>query len=312
MALNIGLAANAVKTALDKVFMQEFDVVPAPGYASAEDPAVFRQDSTDRNAVITEQIQGPGYFQTRAEQATANNGTIRVGNQKTSSVLNYANDVDISKNFFDDDQHNVVTRAIELLARNARLTRDRNAFATYNLGYSSQQTNDAVAFFSNSHTTLGGQTVDNLETGTLTEANLEVAINSLLEQRTQDGTAGGHEPAVLLVPTALLKEANIIAKSELRSGTGNNDLNYYSTVFPGLQVKWSPFLGATLGNTGSDVRWILLGRNHSVTRFVRAPLLTDLVDWRYQANRNYRYIAEYREVVDVISFEGAVGSNGTV
>lgn len=312
MALTSGLAPNVVKTAIDAVFMAEFDYDVRPGGAYATDGLVFMQDSTDRAAVITEQFQGVGYYEARAETEEVPQGTSRVANQKTSSVLNYSKALDISKNFFDDDLHSVVSKNIRDFARLARVTRDRNAFEKYNLGFTTQTTNDGVALFSNSHTTLGGQTVDNLETDTLADASLETAFVSLQEQVTQDGTLGGHEPSCLLVPTQLFKEATVIAKSELVSGSADNDLNYYSQIYPGLQVKNSPFLGSAVGLSGSNTAWFLLSRNHSMMRWERQGIQTALVDWTYQRNNDYIYKAEYREVVDSISYEGIVGSNGTV
>ena len=311
MSLNSGLAPNVVKTAIDKVFMAEFDYVSAPGRALATDALVFMQDSTDRAAVITEQFQGVGYYGERAETQEVPQGTSRVGNQKTSSVLNYSKALDISKNFFDDDLHSVVSKNIRDMARLARVTRDRNAFEKYNLGFTTLLTNDGSSLFNNSHTTLGGQTVDNLETVVLSDASLETAFVSLQEQVTQDGTLGGHEPACLLVPTQLFKEATVIAKSELVSGAADNDLNYYSQVYPGLQVKNNPFLGSSVGLTGSNTAWFLLSRNHSMMRWERQGIQTALVDWKFQRNNDYIYKAEYREVVDAISFEGMVGNDGT-
>lgn len=308
--LSTGMSPNVTKTALDKIFFGHYDYPVMAGYATAEDPAVFRQETTDRAAVISEMYSGAGYFEERLELQDVPSATPRVTNQKTTQILNYSKSIDISKNFFDDDQHSVVQRMMEDMGRLARVSRDRNAFAVYNNGFTTELTNDGVALFSNSHAAIGGGTIDNLETGILTEANLEAAINSLIDQKAQDGTLGGHMPATLLVPTALFKEASIITQSELRSGTGNNDMNYYSQKFPGLQVKYSPFLSAAYG--GSDTAWFLLAADHTVTRIVRQGLVTDLVPYQYQRNNNYIYKAEFREVVDAISYEGTVGSNGTV
>jgi len=119
---------------------------------------------------------------------------------------------------------------------------------------------------------------------------------------------GGHEPACLLVPPALFKEANIFTKSELRPTTANNDLNYVSYIYPGLVVKQSPFLGTTHG--GNDAYAFLLSRNHSVYRWVRQALQTDLIPYQNQRNNNYIYKGEYREVVGPISYEGIVGTDG--
>lgn len=310
MGFQSGLAPNAVKTALDMVFMSEYEYPVLPGTATAETAGIFRQDSTDKAAVIVEQFQGVGYFGTRAENENVPEGTARVGNQKTFSVLNYSKAVPISKNLFDDDQHSVVDKMMTDCGRLARISRDKNAFNVLNLGFTTQTTNDGVAIFSNSHTTLGGDTVDNLETGVLNEANLNSLILSLMAQKTQDGTLGGFEPAVLLVPDILFKAANEITKSELRSGTANNDLNYFSNLFPGLQVMRSSFLNAAQG--GSATAHFLLSRNASLFRWVRQALQTELVDWKISPKNEYVYKGEYREVVGAISYEGLCASNGTV
>lgn len=306
---NSSLAPNVVKTAIDMVFDAEYGYESQPGIATAESPC-FIQDTTDRAAVIVEQFMGPGYFEARGETEELAAASGRVGNQKTFSVINYSKQLDISKNLMDDDQHSTIEMMIKKFARNARMTRDKNAFSAYNLGFTTVLTNDSVALFSNAHITLSGDTVDNLETGVLSEANLNTSFISLMNQKTQDGTLGGHVPAILLVPTALFKTAVEITKSELRSGTANNDMNYYSQIYPGLQVYHSPFLGASFG--GSNTAWFLLSKDHSMYRWVRQAITTDLVDYKFQRNNNYIYKAEYREVVGPISFEGMVGSSGTV
>jgi len=303
---NSNLATNVVKTALDLVFNTEFSLAMLPGYATVDSGEVFKQETIDRAAVITEQFMGTGYFENRTEVQDVPAGTARVGNQKTFSVTNWAKSTDISKNLMDDDQHNTIDMLIKGMARNAKLTKSKNAFTVLNLGFTTTTTNDGVALFSASHVTLSGNTVSNLlTTSALSESTLNTAFNSLINQVTQDGTLGGHMPAVLLVPTALFKAACEITKSVLRSGTGNNDLNYYSELYPGLKVLHSPFLGAGFG--GSDTSWFLLSNDHSLTRWVRREVTTDLVDYRTQRNNNYIYKAEYREVVGVISFEGIVG-----
>lgn len=309
MAYNSGLAPQAVYTYLDLVFNSELQYQQMPGMASAENGMIFMQSDTDRQRVVTEQFMGTGYWQPRTEQQDVHQSTARVGNEKSFPVLNFADSVDIGKHLFDDDQHETIEMLMKNFGRNARMTRDRYAMDQYRLGFTTVTTNDGVALFSNSHTTLSGDTVDNLLTDALSDASLEDAIVMLIEQRTQDGTLGSYEPAVLLVPPALFKEAQIITKSELRSGTANNDMNYYSQVYPGLMVYQSPFLGATYG--GSNTAWFLLSRNHSMYRWIRQGVQTRLVDWENQRNNNYIYKGEFREVVGPISFEGMVASNGT-
>ena len=57
-----GLNPNVVKTALDDVFFQEFDLTSQAGIATAETSDVFVPASTDRAAIIEEVFKGVGYY----------------------------------------------------------------------------------------------------------------------------------------------------------------------------------------------------------------------------------------------------------
>lgn len=300
------ISPNVVKTALDMVLFQNYDA-KFPMEADATDGAIFNQKTVDRSAVITEQFKGVGDFEATNEQEALPQADFRVGNQKTFPVLKWAKVLPISAEFHADDLHDTVNEAVKNAGMKARSTRDKYAFDfIFNKGFSTTTTNDGKALFANDHLTLSGETVDNLLGSTaLTESNLNVAIETLRAQKAQDGTNGGHFASVLLVPPALLKTAIEITKSELRSGTPNNDMNYYSMAFPGLQVKTSRFLSAAEG--GSDTSWFLLSANHSICRWVREGLKTDIVSPEFSANDTWSYKMKYRESIGVISYEGVVG-----
>ena len=307
-ALSAGLNPNVVKTALDDVFYQEFELAPGPQVANAKDSLAFKQSSASNAAKVMEVFKGSGLWEQRAEEADVPSDTPRVGDQATYSVVNFAKSVDITKNLFDDEMHDVVGNMIRDMGDTARITQDNEAMGSYRDSFTTFTTAAGTAWFSNSHTNLNGDTVDNLETAALTEASLETMIVSLGEQLNQAGVVRGHQAACLLVPMALYKDASEILDSELRSGTADNEINVYSDKY-GIMLKQSPYLGAVAG--GSETAHFLLGRNHSLHRWVRQGIGTDLVDWRLQRNNNYIYKGEYREMYGVVSYEGAVGSNGT-
>lgn len=308
MSFNSSLNPDVVKTAIDDVFFQKFSGEEAPGYATAEDPMVFRQDTIEHAAVILDVFKGVGAWQTRTEEQDVPAGDPRITNQKQFTAANFSKSVDIPKNFFDDNMHGSYEKMVENFARRARTTRDRNAFVHYVNGFTTELTADGGALFS-SHTNINGDTVNNkLAAGSaLSEGTLATAIQTLWEMKSQDGEIDGYVPAVLLVPPALNKLAYEITESELRSGVGTNDLNWYSLKY-GIVVKSSQFLGAAAG--GSDTAWFVLSRDHSVYRFVRQAVQTTLVDWIYQRNNNYIYKGEYREIVGAMSYEGAVAATG--
>lgn len=297
------------KTALDDVFSQKFSGEQFPGYATAENASIFNQDSADSSAVILELFKGAGAWTDTGEEVEIPEGTPRVGNQKTFTVAKFAQSIKIPKEFFDDNKHQTYEKMVAEFARRARTTRDKNAFALFRNALTTATTADGVALISDSHTNLNGNTVDNKVTGALSESTLNTAIVQLYEMKSQDGEIDGFVPKVLLVPPALLKLAIEITASEYRSGTANNDLNYYASKFPGLMVATSPYLGAAA--SGSDTAWFLLGEGHSVNRYVREGVTTDLVPPQYSSNDVYVYKGRFREVVGAMSHEAIVGSSGS-
>jgi len=189
------------------------------------------------------------------------------------------------------------------------IARDRNAFAVYALGFTTQTTIDGVALFAATHTNQNGDTIDNLETGALDDTTLNATINTLRTQVNQSGVKVGYEPDFLLTPSLLHKTGMTYAKSVLRAGTGNNDLNYFSEMYPGMKVVYNQFLDDT-----STTAYFVGAAGHGVTRFEREALSTNLVDWKISAAANdvnaYKYLMVAREEVDSLEYSGVVGSTG--
>lgn len=311
MALKASTSPNVPRTALDFVFFQEFNYVDAQtaGLGTAKDPLIFKQDRATGDRVIYDQFSGSGYFGQRTnEEQELSQGNPRVTNNVSLVVLDFARAVDVPRNFMNDEKHGVVKRNVNDLGYKGRLSQDNYAFDRWSFGITGTvDTNDGADWFSNSHTAIGGSTVDNLETGVLTAANLETLIISLGRQVQQDGTLGYHHARLLLVPLNLLKEATEVVDSELLAGTGNNNINYLSKRYPGLEVKFSPFLDDT-----STTAYFLAGDRHSCTRWVREDVHTNYISWEVSKNWVGSYQAGYREVINPISYEGSAASNGTV
>lgn len=300
-----GIGYDVVRTAIDGVWDQSYNVDTHPEHASAETSKIFRQETTDKSAEIVDSVKGVGEWGQRAEEADVAEGAPKFGNQKIFSVVNFAKSVDISKNFFDDNQHGAWETIVRNFARRARTSRDKNAMSVYRNAFTTALTGDGVALISDSHLNLNGDTVDNKGSGALSDTTINTALVQLAELKSEDGEIDGGLASCLLVPLALYKTASIILDSELRSNTSNNDQNVYSDKY-GITLYTSQFLGAAAG--GSDTAWFLLSDTHSVTRYVRKPVETTLVDWAYQRNNNYVYKGEFREAVGAVSHEGIVGN----
>lgn len=125
---------------------------------------------------------------------------------------------------------------------------------------------------STSHTRPDGGTAISNASATsipLTEGNLDIGRVAIKQQKAGNGAkiAGGAGNIQLVVPEELEKEAVIITGSTRRSGTANNDLNYY---FGRYDVFVHPFIGSDVtdlnGVTGTDTGWHLMARGeHGLT-----------------------------------------------
>lgn len=296
-----------VKTALDKLFDQATIEMAVTGKATALDSILFTQDTATNAAVVSSVIGGGGYFQTTTDDVPlVPEANAAAAPAKTSLVYQFIKNLPIPRTFMADQQLSAVSKAVRQQALTYGASRDRKSFSVYALGFTTQLTIDGATVFSNSHINENGDTVDNLETGALTDTNLNIMVNSLRTQLSQTGVILGYEPKALLTPSILHQTGMAVAKSVLRAGTGNNDLNYFSEMYPGMKVVYSPFLDAT-----STTAYFLASSTNGMMRAEREGFFTDLVDWRTQANDQYIYKMRAREVTDSIEYSGLVGSSGT-
>lgn len=312
---NISTGSNTnilqlVQTYLDRLFTGTASETRA-GKVGALDPLVFTQDVAT-NAAVNSTVQGGGgYFQTTTSDVpTPEQATVNAPNAKVSLVLNFLQNLPISRTFMADQQLSSVAKQVKEEAKNWAGTRDRNAISTWYNGFGTQNTIDGVNLFSNSHVNAIGQTVDNLETGALNDDNLNTLITSLRTQPSQSGVTTGYNPDFLLMSAQLHRTGNAVAKSVLRAGTGNNDVNYWSDLYPEMKVCYSPFFDVS-GVSNATTMYMVGAKDHGVMRFDREGFSSTLVDWQYNANDQYMYKMRSREVVDSIYYNGTAGSTGS-
>ena len=296
-----------VKTALDKLFDDATIEQAVACKATALDPILFTQTTATNAAINSSVLGGGGYFQTTTDDVPlVNEANLAAAALKTSLVYQFIQNMPIARTFMADQQLDAVSKGVKQRAMAYTASRDRKAFSVYALGFTTQLTIDGVALFSNSHVNENGDTVDNLETGALTDPNLNILVNSLRTQLNQAGVLLGWEPKKLLTPSILHQQGLAVSKSVLRAGGANNDLNYFSEMHPGMEVMYSPFLDAT-----STTAYFLVSSTNGIMRAEREAFFTELVDWKTQPNDQYLYKMRAREVVDSISYDGVVASDGS-
>jgi phage major head subunit gpT-like protein len=295
-----------VRTELDSVFYQNFQYDNTnPGIATANTAAIFKPLYTEHAQYIEEVFKGSGLFPVVGETQTVPLSTPSVANKLTTSVKDFAQGIEISKDLFDDNLHGVWARTVADLGMKARVTMDQNAFSFFNGAFTTSLTADGNALIS-THTLINGQTYSNSIGAALSEPNLNTAILNLRTQPDQSGVILGNVPSILLVPPALFKKAIQLTESALIPGVADNDINVYRSAY-GITVYSSPYLAAVAG--GSDTAWFLMSANHGVTRLIRQGIQTALRSWEYSNNRTYFYQANFRETVYCADYVGIVGSS---
>lgn len=307
------------KTALDEI--RDGSLIPGAsnGKAYATDPVVFTQQGIDRAAYISTVLGGGGYFKKTvtgvAQDVTAKkNATKNAFSPKTTIIAEFNQDILISRSAMMDQQHEAVAKVVRQGTQAWIATRDQNAFSAWAFGFVTTintTIGDNVALFSNSHINANGDTVDNLETGAMSDANLNTVVVSLRGQINQTGVRVGYEPEFILCGSTLHHDATIVAKSVLRAGSGNNDLNYFSEMYPGAKVVWNQFIDNS-GATSQTTMYMVGAANHGVIRLEREAFSSTLVSWENDADDLYKYKLRAREEVDTIEYAGTVGSDGTV
>ena len=308
------LSPDAVQTAIDAAMYEKYGREMQPGYLKATDDYFFKQDETDKVAFIWDEDSNVGEFQETGEQEDILNSDTFVGNQKTKRSQKWTKQVPISDEAFRADQIGKRQKIGEQIGDRARLTQDkRTVLDIYGDAFdgSLNTTPDGDALASNSHTTLKGATVDNLETAALTPDALWTCVTSLANQKAQDGEAGSHLFNGLVVPFTLYKTAREVLGSELLANGGENNLNVFSTDFGDVMLRSSIFLGSTYnGNSNANTSYHLISTDHMLMRKVFYGLETTMIEPKYTANDSWAIRSKFHESHFPGSWTGYLGCTG--
>jgi hypothetical protein len=216
---------------------------------------------------------------------------------------------------FKADQVGKRARIGSQMGDRAALTQDKKTILnTYGDAFagSVNTTPDGQALASNSHVTLKNVSVDNLETGALNADNLWTVVQSLANQKAQDGEAGSYVFEGLLVPFILYKTAKEILESELIPNSAENNVNFFDTVYGTVRIAASIFLGSTYNSaTNANTSYHVLSSQHMINRQTFMGLSTILIPPENTDNDSWLYRGRFMEAHFPESWCGYVGSNGT-
>ena len=312
-----GLSPDAVQTEIDAViFETEAERSMQPSYVSATNGTFFKQGTTDmRKFIWDEDASVPNLDEVEEQEQVPTVNTF-IGNTKEVSLTKNSNDLPVSWEAFKVGGIGAQKRAQlgRQIADAVVRTRDEKAMVrTYGDAFNGTfyTTPDGDALASNSHTTLRGDNVDNLETGALSPDTLWAGFVSLQTQLGQHGSVNGYLPNGVLTCSTQYKKLKEIMNSEAVADSAENNLNIFETDYGRVSIGQSPFLNSAAdGGTYKATAVHIVSAQHSMMRKVFAGLETHLIDPQYTTTHSFVYRYLFDEVAFPGTWAGYVGLAG--
>jgi phage major head subunit gpT-like protein len=280
-----------------------------------------RKTSQARETMVTK--TGVGYFTETSEGSDYAADTRSAGYVVQWNPIKKTSSIEITEEDAEDRDRDVADKMDEVtdLKVAYMMTADRDAFSLFNYAYTAQASlPNQLTFYADgkpvcsvAHPILASTTSNSTQSNasstgiTLTETNLETGRQALRRQNDDKDLPMniGSGRIVLLVPDALEKTAAIIAKSNLRSGTANNDMNIYDGFVTVISTKWIN----SQQTSGSDTAWFLIDSLHSPAIFLSRRGFKSSI-WVDNKNKNVVYDASFRYQVGNKDWRGIWGSKG--
>src|SRR3990167_6969136 len=176
-------------------------------------------------------VTGFGLLDVKSDNATITYDDPIQGYDYLLSHNTYAKGFKVSKELWDDDQYNIMNSKPRQLGIAARRTEETTAANLLNRAFNSGYLggDDQELVYTVHPREDGGTSQSNASaTGLIFgEENYETAKLAMRGQLDGRGQIIEVMPSVLLIPENLKKTADIVFKSNLRSGTADNDFNPY-------------------------------------------------------------------------------------
>jgi hypothetical protein len=173
------------------------------------------------------------------------NGTIEYKDfpllfEKTYIHKEYADGFAVERKLWDDGMYNVISNQAASLGESYDRTKEYHAASIFNNAFSSSYLGgDSKALVATDHPSgASGAAQSNKGTAALTQDAVIAARIAMMGFKNSLGEPDMSIPDTLLVPINLVPTAEVIAGSNLKPGTANNDKN----VVAGLRVVTNPWL----------------------------------------------------------------------
>lgn len=309
------LSPDATQTAIDAVAWETYEREGQPGYLSVRDEFWFKPSTDDKMVYVWDEDQNVGRFTETDEQEDIQTTDTRIDNQATKRQRKWMKQVPVSFEAFKTDQVGKRERIGQQIGDRARLTQDQNGILdTFGDAFDGNinTTPDGSSWANNSHTTITGGNVDNLETVALNADNLWTTVQSLANQKAQDDEAGSYVFEGILVPFILYKTVKETMASTLVPFSAENQINLFDTDYGTVRIAASIFLGSNFNsNSNANTSYHIVGQNHFNQRKVLSGLSMTLLGPEHSDNDSYQYRARYMESTFPETWSAYVGNNGT-
>ena len=300
MSITTSITPTMLEKGLNEVFSQRYGMT-AQGMLRSSDLFKF--------TTLTQGIQekdlatsGVGRFPIHGEEENVNKDTAQELGSTTYDIDIFANGVDISYKMMLGNRYDKAMEDVADLGDMAKDTQEFNRFAvlrnaTTTTGY------DGVALCATTHPLETG-TASNFVNTAFSYDTLKEMVQLFNKAKNYRGGSIADDPEMLIVPAELWERAVEITEAELIPGSANNDVNFFSKKFPGMKVKWCPYIGAEHG--GSNTKFYMTSRRHKMKVFVREALNTWMTPWDKNENIVTSFKAKYAEVAGFSDWRGVV------
>ena len=288
MAISRSQLAKELEPGLNALFGLEYDKY------DKEHLDIFDVESSDRAFEEEVMLAGFGNAETKSEGAGVNYDTAQEAWTARYSHETIALAFAITEEAVEDNLYDKLAgRYTKALARSMNNAKQIKGANVLNRGFNSSYTGgDGKELLATDHPTVtGGDFKNELTTAAdLNETSLEQALVDLADMIDERGLKVAVKATKMLIPSELVFVAERLLQSQLRTGTGDNDINALksSGMVPGGYVV-NHYL------TDSDAWFLKTDAPNGLKVFERSPLKTsmegdfDTGNMRYKARERYSF-----------------------
>ena len=298
MAMNRASFAKMLEPGLNTLFGLEYDSYPA------EYEAVFESNTSQKAFEEDVLLAGFGAAPTKNEGASVSYDDA--GQQWTARYQHetIALAFSITEEAEEDGQYgSIASRYTKALARSMSSTKEIKAANVLNEA-TSANIGDGTTLLSTSHPTQNGNQSNTLATAAdLSETSLESILIQISDMKDERGLRIAAQGTQLIIPTAYQFVAERLLESQLRTGTGDNDIN---AIKSGGYLPKGYHVMRRL--TDSDAFFVQTDVPDGLKMFQRSPMKKGM-EGDFETG-NVRYKVRERYSFGVTDWRGIFGSEG--